>query len=379
MDLRALEISKKHLDNVSKNLDYNRSIGAFYEQLIQDAATPTERNRFEKKQERLQDCNSLWDLDVYHEAKIKDFKRTNLCKDKFCNNCKKVKQASRMAKFMPEIERVGKKYKLSQMVLTVPNVPGEELRETIKLIFKAFTSVTHYLSKKTKIKGLNFDIGYVGAIRSLEVTYKNNEYHPHLHVLLAHSEDIGPKEHVNKFSYDKFGKRETRYFSEYELLIQKLWYLLFNDYRDLKKESREKRKRITKDRIQDLESGFSIMIDEFHEDDFIELFKYMTKGDGTDHKENSPSSIMTYENFKTLYFALDSVRQIQGYGEFFRIKDDEELYEEVHELYASFIEKYQKKEVPEQVRESVHELKKDMYYTLITKNKLYSYVKKLDN
>ena len=156
MDLRALEISKKHLDNVSKNLDYNRSIGAFYEQLIQDAATPTERNRFEKKQERLQDCNSLWDLDVYHEAKIKDFKRTNLCKDKFCNNCKKVKQASRMAKFMPEIERVGKKYKLSQMVLTVPNVPGEELRETIKLIFKAFTSVTHYLSKKTKIKGLNF-------------------------------------------------------------------------------------------------------------------------------------------------------------------------------------------------------------------------------
>lgn len=378
MDLRALEISKKHLDNVSKNLDYNRSIGAFYEQLIQDAATPTERNRFEKKQERLQDCNSLWDLDVYHEAKIKDFKRTNLCKDKFCNNCKKVKQASRMAKFMPEIERVGKKYKLSQMVLTVPNVPGEELRETIKLIFKAFTSVTHYLSKKTKIKGLNFDIGYVGAIRSLEVTYKNNEYHPHLHVLLAHSEDIGPKEHVNKFSYDKFGKRETRYFSEYELLIQKLWYLLFNDYRDLKKESREKRKRITKDRIQELESGFSIMIDEFHEDDFIELFKYMTKGDGTDHKENSPSSIMTYENFKTLYFALDSVRQIQGYGEFFRIKDDEELYEEVHELYASFIEKYQKKEVPEQVRESVHELKKDMYYTLITKNKLYSYVNKVD-
>lgn len=378
MDLRALEISKKHLDNVSKNLDYNRSIGAFYEQLIQDAATPTERNRFEKKQERLQDCNSLWDLDVYHEAKIKDFKRTNLCKDKFCNNCKKVKQASRMAKFMPEIERVGKKYKLSQMVLTVPNVPGEELRETIKLIFKAFTSVTHYLSKKTKIKGLNFDIGYVGAIRSLEVTYKNNEYHPHLHVLLAHSEDIGPKVHVNKFSYDKFGKRETRYFSEYELLIQKLWYLLFNDYRDLKKESREKRKRITKDRIQELESGFSIMIDEFHEDDFIELFKYMTKGDGTDHKENSPSSIMTYENFKTLYFALDSVRQIQGYGEFFRIKDDEELYEEVHELYASFIEKYQKKEVPEQVRESVHELKKDMYYTLITKNKLYSYVNKVD-
>ena len=77
-------------------------------------------------------------MDHYQEQKIKDFKRTNLCKDKFCNNCKKVKQASRMARFIPYLEQY--KSDLFLLTLTVPNVLGNELRPMIKTIFKAYKS-----------------------------------------------------------------------------------------------------------------------------------------------------------------------------------------------------------------------------------------------
>lgn len=372
MDLKSLEISKEHLKNVGKNLEYNVSIGNNYNCLIAEARTPTEIRKFENKLDRLQQCNSLWKLDVYNTLLVKDFIKTNLCRDKFCNNCKKVKQSQRMAKFMPEITKANENYKLSQLVLTVPNVPGEQLSPTIKKhMFKAFTNLVKYLKKDKKIKGLEIDLGYAGAIRSLEVTFNENDYHPHLHVLVAHSKEIGQKKHINKYSYDHFGNREIRKFSDVEILIQKLWYLLFNDYKDLDNENRKRRKRITKDRLQELEIGYSCMIDEFQENDFLELFKYMTKGE----KENS--QLMDYENFKTLYFALDSVRQIQGYGVFFRIKDDDNT-ESVNEMYEELKNELNTKEMPEQALETVQTLINDNSFTLISKSKLHKLIKLTD-
>jgi plasmid rolling circle replication initiator protein Rep len=387
LDLSKLSIPKKHLEAVSKNLDYNRFIGSFYEKLIADVLYKTEVNRLERKLERLQSCNNIWELDLYKQSRVKDFIKTNLCKDKFCNNCKKVKQASRMAKFMPEINRVGQKHTLSQMVLTIPNVndagEGVELRKSIKTIFKAFTSLIEYLKLKKKIKGISFDIGYVGAIRSLEVTYKNNEYHPHLHVLIAHSFSVDEAKNINKYSYDKFGNRSVRYFSDFEILIQKLWYLLINDIKAFESglENKKRRAKITKKRLEEIEIGYSCMMDQFAEDDFLELFKYMTKGDGTDHKdkEEGSSSIMTYGNFKTLYYALNGVRQIQGYGEFFRVEDNEELFEGVEETYENIINELKKKEEPEQIKETVQALANDTNYKIISKKQLFKYIKKIEN
>src|SRR3712207_6917428 len=54
--------------------------------------------------------------------------------------------------------------------------------------------------------------------------------------------------------------------------------------------------------IDDLENGFSCIVDKFPEDDFAELFKYMTKD------KDEEGNILTYDNFKTLYEALYRVR-----------------------------------------------------------------------
>lgn len=377
MDFSPLQISKSHLLSVLKNLDYNVLVGSFYERLISECESSLV-SVLENKLERLKNCNSLWELDFYKESGVKDFLKTNLCRDKFCNNCKKVKQASRMAKFLPEIKKVGSDYILSQMVLTVPNVCGHELRDTIKLLFKAFSCLIEYLSLRKKIKGILLDFGYIGAIRSLEVTYKSDSYHPHLHVLLAHQKNFGEKNLVNKYSYDFFNGREVRYFSEFEVLIQKLWFTLIEDIREVNNaiSGFNKRKRITKDRLDKVELGYSCTIDEFKEDDFIELFKYVTKGNGSEHKDEN--AIMSYDNFKVLYYALNGVRQIQGYGIFYNVKDDDSLMNEVEDYYRTVIDYLQKKEMPVSVRETVQAVLEDNSYTVISKSRIYSYVRHLE-
>ena len=113
-------------------------------------------HKFDRKIDAIENCNQLWEVDHYQQQKVKDFKRTNLCKDKFCNNCKNVKQASRLTKFMPIIEELAKDKYLYHMVLTIPNCNGEDLSNKIKSIFKNFYSLNRYLNINLKIKGLDF-------------------------------------------------------------------------------------------------------------------------------------------------------------------------------------------------------------------------------
>lgn len=392
VDLSSIAIPKSHLESVSKNLEYNEHIGKYYWRLFHEIVVDPEKTdiqseRVKGKVERLQSCNSIWQLDVYRKSKVKDFLKTNLCKDKFCNNCKKLKQAARQGRFMPEIEKYAHVYKMSHMVLTVPNIEdaagdGEKLRNRIKTMFTAFSTLIEYLKEKKKIKGINFDYGYVGAIRSLEVTYKKNSYHPHLHVLIAHTDNFGEKINMNRYSYDKYGRKPVRAFSDFEIMIQKLWYLLITDtieFENKSKEDNTRRKKITKKRLDDLEIGYSCMIDEFVDGDFHELFKYMTKSDGIDNKEDGESSIMTYLNFKTLFYSLHRVRQIQGYGVFFNISDDDSFMDEVAEEYERIINALREKEKPESASETVQALLEDNEYTIISKKQLYKIIKSNSN
>jgi hypothetical protein len=267
-----------------------------------------------------------------------------------------------MARFMPEIREASRKHKISQLVLTCPNVPGEQLAETIDRLFKSMAKLIEYLKGKEKIKGIDFtEFGYRGAIRSLEITFKGDEYHPHLHVLMAHDGEIGEKNRINCYSFDKYNPKVVRMFSDFEIVIQKIWFLLMNGMK------------VIKANIEALEVGYSCMMDEFRDNDFIELFKYMTKA--TDEEGN----LMTYENFRTLYFTLHRVRQIQGYGIFFRIKD-EDLEDLVDEKYNELIEQLRQKEIPESVHETPQELLKTFYqYTIISRKRIYAYIRNMES
>src|SRR5690554_5379891 len=103
VNLESVKVNKEHLHKVTKNIDYNKLIIRYYEKLLNDPSVSSQT--IENKIQRIKDCNKFWLLDQYEIQRVKDYKKTNLCKDKFCNNCKKVKQASRMANFMPHIKK----------------------------------------------------------------------------------------------------------------------------------------------------------------------------------------------------------------------------------------------------------------------------------
>lgn len=367
-------VSKEILEDVIRNLNYNKTIIDYYEFFSQNSGGITfNMKTLEGNTKRLRSCNRLWSIDKYEEQKIKDFVGTNLCRDKFCANCKKVRQAARMAKYIPVLETY--KDRLFHLTLTLPNVPGEDLIYTYKKMANAFRKLIGYLEGRKKIKEIDFSSwGYEGAVRSLEVTFKGDSYHPHFHVGLVLNPNILSKKHItNTFSYDyKTGIAELkRLFSKEEILIQKVWYLLIND-KKVNKANIEGIKAIRKElNEKNIESiGYSCTIDKFKEQDFAELFKYMTK------EKDENGDLLTYENFVALYFGLYRVKQIQGYGCLYSVTDEIDL-EEYEEKYIEFIDSIRKKEDPERVYQKPQDLVLDNQYKLISRKSYFKYLREL--
>lgn len=367
-------VSKEILQDVIRNLNYNKTIIDYYEIFSQNSGGITfSMKTLEGNTKRLRSCNRLWSIDKYEKQKIKDFVGTNLCRDKFCANCKKVRQAARMAKYIPVLESY--KDRLFHLTLTLPNVPGEDLIYTYKKMAKSFNMLVRYLDGRKKIKEVDFSSwGYEGAVRSLEVTFKGDSYHPHFHVGLVLNPNILSKKHItNTFSYDyKTGIAELkRLFSKEEILIQKIWYLLIND-KKVNKANIEGIKAIRKElNEKNIESiGYSCTIDKFKEQDFAELFKYMTK------EKDENGDLLTYENFVALYFGLYRVKQIQGYGCLYSVTDEIDL-EEYEEKYIEFIDSIRKKEDPERVYQKPQDLVLDNQYKLISRKSYFKYLREL--
>lgn len=358
MSIQDIKVDADFLQRIVQGRQFNEVIIDYYNQLYDEF--PNEL--FLYKAERMGECNQFWQLDRYTEHKVKDYKKTNLCRDKFCYNCKKVKQSARMEKFMPYLE----KYKdcLCHLVLTVPSVKGDDLKKTIKRMLKALSYLIKYLAGNKKIAGVDLSyLGYEGALRSLETTYKGDMYHPHLHVALVLHTELSERNIINKYSYHcEYGMYTLkRIFCKEEILIQKMWRLLFDEVR------------LTKENIDNLEEGYSCILDKFQENDYAELFKYMTKEVGMDSK------VITYNQFKTLYFSLHSVRQIQGYGCLYNIKDSalEDIMEESDRIYEDLIMEMQKKETPKMVLETPQELLRDNEFTVISRKRIYKRLKQL--
>lgn len=359
MNLTDITVDKKVLQDVVDNIDYNKTIIDYYRRFSLESSVSFSSQLLIKKSERLDFCNHFWQLDKYQEQKIKDFRKTNLCHDKFCANCKKVLQAGRMAKYIPELEKY--KDNLFHLTLTVPNCSGADLNFIYKKMAKSFRMLINFLTGHNKIKGINFErFGYQGAVRSLEVTFHNNSYHPHFHVGIVLDLNLGRKKIINTYSYN-FGNGLTelkRLFCKEEILIQKIWYLLINNIK------------VTKSSIEELPEGYSCTMDKFNEDDYAELFKYISKG--SDEEGNT----LSYENFVALYYGLYRVKQIQGYGCLYQIDDSVDL-EELDNQYEDYIQEIRKKESPSVVYERPKDLILDTEYTLISRKAFFKYLRQL--
>lgn len=379
-------IDTKFLERVIENNVYNKTIVAHYERYMAENTVDidmdfigpmkkgstdyykhlpnSDKRQFMNlgKAGRIANCNKLWTIDKYSEQKIKDVNRQNLCHDRFCGNCKKVKQAARMSKYIPVLEPY--KETLHHIVLTVPNCFGDDLGQVINDMAKSFRELVRYIrcDKSRRISGISFDTwNYSGAIRSLEVTYEGDSYHPHYHVaLVARTGLFNQKDIKNRYSFDHSrGQPELKtLFSKNEIIIQKIWYLLVNKIK------------VTLPDIEDLQEGYSCKATQFKEDDYAELFKYMSK-DKDEH-----GNLVEYDQWKSLYEGLYRKKQIQGYGCFYQVTDDLD-YEEYDRQWNEYISAIREKENPRTVYETPEILKEDTEYELVSRKSYFKYLKSL--
>lgn len=357
------KVDKDFILDTHNNNIYNKTIIKYYKKLSEEHIhedlyfTKFNNPICPSKIENISKCNKFWNCDVYYQNMTKDFISTNLCHDKFCNNCKKVVQASRMSKYIPELEPY--KDKLYHLTLTIPNVSGSELIITLKKMSKCFKKLINYINCHDYCFYDFKRLGYRGAVRSLEITFKNDNYHPHFHCAFVFDNLILDKKYKNIYSTDFYNNREDRLFSEFEIAIQKIWYMMWNNIR------------INKTNFDNLSEGYSCICDKFYEDDYMELFKYMTKS--TDESDN----ILSYENFKILYFATYRLKQIQGYGCLYRIQDTD-LSDEIDKIYVGIKEFLTlTDDKPEFKRFDLFELLNDDKFLIISRKKIYKYLKSI--
>lgn len=354
MNFEPFIVDTDYLLDVHNNTKYNEVIVDYFKKYSEEVEQHR-KDTFGNIIKSIDCCNKFFEIDKYSFNMIKDFKRTNLCKNKFCNNCKKVKQASRMSRYIPEIEQY--KDKIYHVTFTVPNCKGKDLKKTLKKMIASFSKLTRFINGTVKSSVYNFKLlGYLGCIRSLEITFTGDNYHPHFHCCFAFDNLDLNKIHENCYSYDKFRKKDKKLFSDFEIVIQKMWYMLINDIR------------LTKENFDLTEVGYSCNCDKFKEGDYAELFKYMTKE--TDEKNN----VLTYDNFKILYESTYALKQIQGYGCFYKI-NDENLDEEVEKEYVKMQLFLQSFETPINVLERPIDLMQDNKYTLISRKKIFQYMR----
>lgn len=130
------------------------------------------------------------------------------CKNKLCPMCswrRSIKYSFQTSKIVDEAIKRESKGRFLFLTLTVKNVPGEKLNETLSQLTKAFDR----LFRRAKIKK-----NLIGFLRSVEVTYNEKEdmYHPHIHVLMMvkSSYFAGKKNYVSQEDWGEMWSKSLK-------------------------------------------------------------------------------------------------------------------------------------------------------------------------
>lgn len=355
MSLAERVIDRGYFQDLKNHISHNYQIADFY----YDKYECTGEKKFLSKSIDIDSCCKYWGIDFFRQLKIKNIKTVNLCKDKFCFNCQSMLAGKRQLQFGPILDMFRKTNDVYHLVVTVPNCEGEELFPLLNKMYKKFPFLLRYFKGQAKVKNIDFfKYGYEGAVRALEVTQSQvtKQFHPHFHCMVLFKKDLNlEQKYINDYSFDD-GKIVHK-FTELEILIQKIWYLLMND------------ERVTAKAIDELNLGYDNYMS-YSEGHYHEVFKYACKGA---FDEDKGAFLYKEQTFWTLYEALDNRRMIQGYGKLYNFKDlDGEILEsEVSEIYDKIISALNDFEKPSSVEESLDDIiERSVYCKYISKSNL---------
>ena len=129
--------------------------------------------------ERVQTCGDLLRFIRREDGSLKLY-QAYFCKNKLCPMCnwrRSMKYSYQTSRIVDEAIKQEPKARFIFLTLTVKNVAGNDLNQTLSSLTQSFDR----LFRRAKVKK-----NLIGYLRSVEVTHNEltNEYHPHIHVLL---------------------------------------------------------------------------------------------------------------------------------------------------------------------------------------------------
>ena len=378
IDLSEVVQTQREYEKIIRGQLTNEVIASYYSDMADVAAmdddTETAR-RLKNKAANLRSCHRIMSFHHYRQAGVKDFQKTIYCHDRFCPICQKLKANTREKKFYAILSELDPKYDFYHMILTRTNVPGFiqpwvradknvlTLEPALRQMSKGYKKLMRYFSGNAMITGLDLpSFGYAGAVRTLEITFSDNQmYHPHFHSIVALKKGLSfPGATINQFSYDKFTGRVTP-FSDFEILLQKIWYLILNG------------RKVTKKAIDGLRLGYSCMFKHILPSEIHEIFKYIVKPD--------KDTTMTPAIFQDLAMALKHFPSPLPYGCFRGYKlESEEIDDSNDPLYDKIVQALNRLESPIECSESPTAVrdnivaKKCMY---ISRRSIRSFIRKM--
>lgn len=318
--IEQLEVNAEKMRKASKKVNANYIVAEYYKRYCEEFGFDI------KKSFNIANCFRMFDIDYYRLQAVKVIKRVNLCHDKFCVNCQNQLSEHRYSKYKPVLDEYLKDYAIYHVVLTVPNCLQSSLKTTLDRMYAKFAYMIRYfqMTKGKRDFGDFFArFGFVGCIRNLEIGVKQKgfltEMHPHFHCLFLVKKGFdNTGYHINTFSFskshfprDRKVDNGKRFFSDFEIFLQKLWYLIYNGIK------------VSQKSIDELELGYSCYAQRVFSD-YKEVFKYTMKGM---FDEKTSQFGYSEETFRYLLEALHRRKIIQGYGLLnkfsFLDKDDE--------------------------------------------------------
>lgn len=206
---QTIETVKGQFATYKKQSD---DLAAVYDALFTDAVYASDLDRWENKLDRVRHCGTLLMFSRYQlpDGTVYDkLDGANFCRVMLCPMCqwrrahklygemlqvwKLTFENYREIEFDRSRNRLRPRLRAVLLTLTVPNVPADQLRDTIARMSQAWNR-------------LNQNRGYAewkaikGYYRCLEVTYNAaaDTYHPHYHVLLLVDDDYFRAHYVSR-------------------------------------------------------------------------------------------------------------------------------------------------------------------------------------
>ncbi len=398
-----LEISESYVADIKDRTKYNANLAAYFVRLFEER----DRDSYFRRSYAVGGCGQTMLFDFHNKTRLADLIRIELCHDRFCLNCAKMRQATYLQRFMPFILALSDDKDILHLVLTAPNVSAPYLRSYMGIFFEAYGRLIRILNGTVKIRGVDLSpLGFAAALRNTEITYLRKDYHLHIHSILAVNKGlVMPKIHRNKFSYNYVKDPETgkvrreyvRSFSDFELFLQKLWrllvdriaarvfkfgllctealppssplYYVFRDGIALQASACKKKGAVTLDSIRSVGNnhGYSVVLDPVANGNFIQVFKYAFKC------EDENAAFMSYENFVALQDGMHGKKFMQGYGQWRKLNCNDRIEDSFDEFFAIFKAYLWQVDRPESVHLTLDETLAKMRageYTFITRSKL---------